>query len=562
LSAARLPESSAAFAEATWAEIRPYYEELAGRSLDASGVEQWLADWSQLDCLVSEAAALANFAYTSDTADPARETAQLRFGTEIGPRANEQRARLQKRLVGLGYERPGLETTVRRFRNQADLFRSENVPLAAELSRLVTGWSKAVGALSVEWDGEEKTPPQLLPYLASTDRAVRERAFRLRADAYMGQRDPFADFFDRMHSVRQQIARNAGFANFRDYTHLEKNRFDYSVADCLRFHDAVERSVLPAVTRVHDRRRKQMQLDALRPWDLEADPEARAPLHPFDSVDELVEHAGPVFQKVDPDFREYFDRMAEAELLDLPNRKGKAPGAYSASLHFRRLPLVFMNAVGVDDDVRTLLHECGHAFHSFEASRLPLLFQRHPGSEMAEVASMSMELLASPFIGEFYSDSDVRRSQAELLERIILFLPHCASVDAFQQWAYTEQGGDDRDTRERKWLELRRRFEGDAVDWTGLDRERIARWYQQPHFFSSPFYYIEYGLAQLAALQVWRNSRRDHREAVRMYRSALALGATRSLTDLFSAAGAKLVFDAPAMREIVADAEEELDRLS
>ena len=558
----RLPDSPAALAQASWDDLRPFYLELVERPLDRSNVEEWLADWSLLDSMVSEAGALANFAYTCDTADPAREAAQLRFGTDIGPHANEQRARLQQRLVDLGYVRPGLETTVRRFRNQAELFRPENVPLQAELSRLVTRWSKAVGALTVEWDGEERTPAQLLPFLEATDRAVREKAFRMRAAAFMNERDSFAALFDEMYDRRRLIARNAGFKDFRDYTHREKNRFDYSVDDCVRFHDAVERSVLPAATRIHERRRQQMRLDTLRPWDLAADAEYRPPLRPFASIEELVDKARPVFEKVDPDFLGYLDRMAGAGLLDLPNRKGKAPGAYSATLHFRRMPLVFMNAVGVDDDVRTMLHECGHAFHSFEASRQPLLFQRHPGSEMAEVASMSMELLASPFIGTFYSEDDARRSRADLLERIILFFPHCASVDAFQQWAYTEEGGSDRDARERKWLELRSRFEGDSVDWSGLEPERIARWYQQPHFFSSPFYYIEYGLAQLAALQVWRNSRRDHRKAVRMYRAALALAATRPLPELYAAAGAQLIFDADSMREIVEEVEEELAELT
>ena len=562
----RLPDSAAAFADATWDDLRPYYEELAERPLDTSNVEPWLADWSALDSMLSEAAALANFAYTCDTTDPKREAAQLRFGTELGPRANEVRARLQKRLIDLDYVRPGLETTVKRFRNQAELFRVENVPLQAELSRLVTTWSRAVGALTVEWDGKEKTPAQLLPFLESTDRATRERAFRLRADAFMKERDTFAEIFDQMRERRQQVARNAGFADFRDFTHLEKNRFDYSVDDCRRFQDAVEEVVLPAVTRMRERRRRLMKLDSLRPWDVDVDPLNRPALQPFETMHELVARGATVMGRVDATFRDYVGAMAEANLLDLENRKGKAPGAYSASLHFRRMPLIFMNAVGRDDDVRTLFHESGHAFHSFEAARQPLLFQRHPGSEMAEVASMTMELLASPFIGResggFYSEDEARRSQADLLERIILLLPHCASVDAFQHWIYTDDAGADRDARDGKWLELRRRFEGDAVDWTGLGRERIARWYQQPHFFSSPFYYIEYGLAQLAALQIWRHSRRDRAEAVRMYRAALALAATRPLPDLYAAAGARLVFDAGTMREIVDDAEEELARLS
>ena len=305
-----------------------------------------------------------------------------------------------------------------------------------------------------------------------------------------------------------------------------------------------------------------MKLDHLRQWDLSVDPRGRPALKPFEDMETFIDRAASVFEQVDPDFRGYYQTMVDEKLLDLDNRKGKAPGAYSQTLSFRKQPLIFMNAVGVDDDVRTLLHESGHAFHSFEASRLPLLFQRHPGSEMSEVASMSMELLASPFMdrqsGGYYTPDEERRSRAELLEGIVLFFPHCASVDAFQQWIYVDEAGRDADARDAKWLELRRRFEGNAVDWSGLDRERIARWYQQPHFFSSPFYYIEYGIAQLGALQVWRNSLDDPKEAVRKYREALSLGATRPLPELFKAAGARLIFDSDGMRELITLVEEEL----
>jgi oligoendopeptidase F len=366
-----------------------------------------------------------------------------------------------------------------------------------------------------------------------------------------------------MYGLRQKTAANAGFANFRDYAHQEKNRFAYTPDDCVRFHEAVEKAVSPAVERVHERRRKRMGLERLRPWDLAVDPLGRPPLKPFADIAALIDHAGSVFGHVDPDFRGYYQTMVDAKLLDLDNRKGKAPGAYSQTLSFRKQPLIFMNAVGVDDDVRTLLHESGHAFHSFEASRLPLLFQRHPGSEMSEVASMSMELLASPFIdkesGGYYTPDEERRSRAELLEGIILFFPHCASVDAFQHWIYVNESGRDADARDAKWIELRSRFEGSAVDWSGLSAERIARWYQQPHFFSSPFYYIEYGIAQLGALQVWRNS--YQKEAVRKYREALALGATRPLPQLFQAAGARLIFDSEGMSELIGVVEEELATL-
>jgi oligoendopeptidase F len=560
-----LPESPDAFADAVWEDIAPYYEALATSPLDRTNVEAWLADWSLFESLLSEAGALAGFAYTCDTSDPAREAAELRFGTQISPKAREQRVRLQERLVQLDYVRPGLETTVERFRNQMQLFASANVPLFADLSKLETEWSKVNGAMTVEWDGEVKTPAQLLPFLESTDRAVRERAFKLRARPYIDRRPVLADIFDRMYDLRQQVARNAGLANFRDYAHLEKNRFDYTPDDCLRFHEAVESAVLPAVERLMRRRRALMGFDSLRPWDLPADARGRAPLKPFQDIATFIDRAGDVFAHVDPEFRSYYRRMADAGLLDLDNRKGKAPGGYCDTLAFRKMPLIFMNAVGVDEDVRTLLHESGHAFHSFEASTLPLLFQRHPGSEMAEVASMSMELLATPFIdtdnGGYYREDDAVRSRADLLEGIVLFFPHCASVDAFQHWIYLNDDGRDADARDRKWLELRRRFEGSSVDWSGLDSERIARWYQQPHFFGSPFYYIEYGIAQLGALQVWRNSLRDPQDAVRNYRAALALGATKPLPELFKAAGARLIFDSEGMRELITVVEEELAKL-
>jgi len=559
------PDSPDAFKDATWEDVLPYYEDLAARPLDRDNVETWLADWSRFESLLSEAAALASFAYSCDTRDPAREEAQLRFGTRISPMAYEQRIRLQERLVELGYVRPGIEMVVRRFQNQMQLFNPANVPLFSQLSEVSTQWSKVNGAMTVEWDGEEKTPAQLLPYLEDNDREVRERAFKGRARPFIEQRPALAAIFDQMYEMRQQVARNAGFENYRDFAHREKNRFDYTPDDCMRFHESVESAVLPAVRRIMDRRRRQMGLTSLRPWDLDVDPQGRPPLKPFENIKTLIDRAGEVFSNVDPAFHDYYRRMADADLLDLDNRKGKAPGGYCQTLAFRKMPLIFMNAVGVDGDVRTLLHESGHAFHSFEASRLPLLFQRHPGSEMAEVASMSMELLAAPYIdhdhGGYYSEDAARRSRAELLEGIIRFFPHCASVDAFQQWIYLNPDGRDADARDRKWLALRQRFEGDSVDWTGLDAERIARWYQQPHFFASPFYYIEYGIAQLGALQVWRNSLRDRARGVRQYRDALALGATRPLPELFEAAGARLIFDHDGMHELISLVEEELAKL-
>jgi oligoendopeptidase F len=360
-----------------------------------------------------------------------------------------------------------------------------------------------------------------------------------------------------------EAARNAGFANFRDYIFPAKFRFDYTPADCERFHHAIEHTVAPAVERVMEARRERLGLDVLRPWDLAVDPYREKPLRPFNGAAELVEKARGVFERVDPLLGRQFQTMIDEGLLDLESRKGKAPGGYCETLHFHGRPFIFMNAVGLVDDVMTLMHEAGHAFHAFAAHRLPLIWQRHPGSEAAELASMSMELLATPYLTHpvgYFTTEDARSAWLEHLEDILLSLVHIASVDAFQTWIYTSGQGNDPDARDAAWLRIRDRFER-GVDWSGLERERVARWYRQLHIFLFPFYYIEYGIAQLGALQVWRNSLRDPASAVIDYRRALALGATVPLPQLFAAAGARFAFDTATFAELVALVEEQLEAL-
>ena len=558
------PDSPRAFAEATWDDIAPYYDELAQRPLTERNVEAWLRDWTTLEDLVGEASSLASVAYTCDTADPAKERAHVRFSSEIGPKLGEQRVRLAGRLLDLGYERPNLATSLRRFRNSRELFREENMPLTSELQRTNIRYQKITGAMTANWDGEEKTLPQLSPYLLDPDRAVREKAFRLRAQPYIAARDELAALFDEQYALRQRVAANAGFANYRDYVHREKNRFDYTPADCEEFHAAVEETVVPFVAQRLEVRRRQMGLDTLRPWDTGPDPLGRPPLRPFDDVSELIGRAATIFGHVDPVLGDYYRAMMDEGLLDLDSRKGKAPGGYCTSFPHRQRPFIFMNSVGVPGDVTTLLHEAGHAFHVFERDELPYFFQRHPGSEMSEVASMAMELLTAPYLsaahGGYYSEDDARRARIEHLDYIAMMLPHIASVDAFQHWIYTSGEGHDAAARDAAWLRIRQRFEP-AIDWSGLEAERVARWYQQLHIFLYPFYYIEYGIAQIGALQVWRNSLRDPQGALSAYRHSLALGATAPLPDLFAAAGAKLAFDAGTMGELVALIGDELAKL-
>jgi oligoendopeptidase F len=558
-----LPASPAAFAKATWDDVAPYYDDLAERPLDASTVEGWLRAWSRLEELVTEAASQAMIAYTIDTSDPDKEKDHLRFSTEILPKAEERSVELARRFVALGHATPELATTLARFRTSIEIFREANVPLFSELEELSARYQRITGSMTVEWEGVELPLPQLQPFLKSADRAVRERAFRAATQPYIEERGALAGLFDRMLDLRQRAAGNAGFANYRDYVFPAKYRFDYTPADCERFHEAVERAATPAVARVLEHRRQRLKLDVLRPWDLAVDPNRTTPLRPFETVDEFVGTARRVFDRVDPALGRQFQTMIDEQLLDLDSRKGKAPGGYCETLHSRGRPFIFMNAVGLVDDVMTLLHEAGHAFHAFASHRQPLIWQRHPGSEAAELASMSMELLAAPHLARptgYFTPDEHHDAWLEHLEDVLLSLVHIASVDAFQTWIYTSPDGADASARDDQWLRIRSRFER-GVDWSGLEQERVARWYRQLHIFMYPFYYIEYGIAQVGALQIWRNSLADPVQAVARYREALALGAIRGLPEMYRTAGARLTFDAGLIGELVALVEDQIERI-
>ncbi|MFL5402192.1 MAG: M3 family oligoendopeptidase [Gemmatimonadales bacterium] len=563
MSVSVLPPSPSAFAKANWEDVAPYFDELAARPLDRSNIAEWLAEWSRLEELVTEAAGRAMIGYTIDTSDAEKEADHLRFSTEVLPKMEERSVDLARRLLDSGHSTPALATTLARFRTQIEIFREQNVAIFAELEELSARYQRITGSIMVVWDGTERPLPQLQPFLKSPDRDIRERAFRAASRPYIERRDQLATLFDRMYQLRMKAARNSGFSNFRDYIFPAKFRFDYTPADCERFHLAVERTVVPAVERVLEARRQRLGLDALRPWDLAVDPYRDAALRPFKNAAELVSKARHVFERVDPLLGREFQTMIDEDLLDLDSRKGKAPGGYCETLHFHGRPYIFMNAVGLVDDVMTLMHEAGHAFHAFASHPLPLIWQRHPGSEAAELASMSMELLATPHLVEptgYFTEHDARSAWLEHLEDILLSLAHIASVDAFQTWIYTSGQGGDPDARDQAWLRIRNRFER-GVDWSGLEEERAARWYRQLHIFMYPFYYIEYGIAQLGALQVWRNSLDDPARAVASYREALSLGAVRSLPEIYRTAGARLTFDQNEIAELVQLVERHIEKV-
>jgi oligoendopeptidase F len=558
-----LPTSPADLADASWAEIATYYDALAADAPTAATARAWLQQWSRLEELVNEASSLALIAYTGNTADLDAESRYLRFVTEVQPNVESRQTSLAKLLLATGIDDPDLSLLLREFRTTVSIFREANVARFAHIEELSAGYQKLAGGLSVTIDGQTLTIPQLQPLMESDDRQARERAFRAGAEAYLSKRNEIADLFDEMYTLRQAVARESGFADYQAYAYASKHRYDYSPADVERFHDAVADVVTPAAARVYADRRERLGLDTLRPWDLAVDPDGLAPLRPFRDSKEFVDASTRLFSHLDPELGARFAEMARNQLLDLDSRPNKAPGGYCTTLHFQKQPFVFMNAVGVADDVTTLVHEAGHCFHAYLAADHPLIWQRGTGSEAAELASMSMELLAAPHYAlpvGYYTPDQARRAQAAHLEDVLLALPHIASVDAFQRWIYTSGDGHDRDARDAAWFRIRDRFER-GVDWSGVESLRAARWYRQLHIFELPFYYIEYGIAQLGALQVWQRALTDPQGALAGYKSALRLGGTRSLPDLYAAAGARLVFDADGMRQLVSLVEDRLDTL-
>jgi oligoendopeptidase F len=357
---------------------------------------------------------------------------------------------------------------------------------------------------------------------------------------------------------RDQIAKNAQFDNFCRYKFKALHRFDYTPEDCIQFHQTIEQSVVPVWSQILKNRKNQMGLDVLRPWDTAVDPYGRPPLKPFQGVMDLISGCEKIFRQIDEEFGDQFSEMVEAGLLDLASRKGKAPGGYQSTLNEARKPFIFMNAVGIDDDVRTLLHEGGHAFHSLACAHDDLLDYRHGPMEFNEVASMGMELLAMDYLSVFYGKEDVRRSCATHLEDIIFTLVWVATIDAFQHWIYTHPSHD-RSQRCNQWLEIRKRFSGGVVDWRGLEEEHAYLWHRQLHIFEAPFYYIEYGIAQLGALQLWLNSKNNWKKTIKQYRSALRFGGSRPLPELFKTAGLQFDFSQKTIAPLVKEVKKKLN---
>lgn len=549
-----------------WQEIAPLFDYLelrASQCHTVSEFEQWILDGGELAAALDEESSKRYIAMTCHTDNAEAEQAYLQFVEKIEPEIKPR----QFKLAQLYLDHP-LRSKLSKDRYavfdrntqvQVELFRPENVPLETEESKLSQQYQKLSGSLTVQFRGEEKTLVQMARFLEEPDRAVRQEAWELIARRRLQEAEKFEENFEQLLNVREQISRNAGFKCYRDYAFRARGRFDYTAEDCLQFHTAIEKEIMPVLRELQGQRCRQLGLAALRPWDLAVDPLNQPPLRPFEQVQTMVDKTQAIFDRLDPSLAEGFRTMQRLRLLDLDNRKGKAPGGYQSTLSESRLPFIFMNAVGVQRDVETILHEAGHAFHALATRPEDLYPYRHAPIEFCEVASMSMELLGNEFIETFYKPEEARRARRDHLEGIIEIFPWIATVDAFQHWIYTHPGHT-RAERTAAWIELMNRFGGD-VDWSGYGDARASLWHRQLHIFIHPFYYVEYGIAQLGALQVWANSKRDKAAALRDYQKSLALGGSRPLPELFAAAGCRFDFSEKTVNPLVRLVRDELRAL-
>ena len=525
----------------------------------ASDLETWMLDQAELDAYIYEQRSVRYINSTLQTDNKGFTDAYQRYVNELEPKikvadfgllkkyaATKSHARLPKKTYGL---------EDRRRLNALKIFREENVDLEKQDSNLSQSYLKTMGAMTVSFRGQERTLQQISKFYEEPDRGTREEAWRLADRRALKDHDALDGIYDKMVVLRDRVARNSGFPTFREYIFAKKDRFDYTPADCERFHKGVEEFIVPLSREIDKKRKEKLGVDTLRPWDLRVDPDSRPALSPFKDSAELVGGAKKVVGRIDSELASYFTRMADLELLDLESRKGKAPGGYQEELTEVRLPFIFMNAAKRDSDVRTLLHEAGHSFQTFlmRSGGLPYFnANANLPTEFAEVASITMEIISGEhYEGVFYGSEDAARSNWEEAVGNVKLFAWVATVDAFQHWVYTHPGHT-REERAGAWTKTFSRFCG-LESYDGLEDSRTYRWHRQLHFFEVPFYYIEYGIALTGALGIWAKYRKDRRDAIDLYKSALSLGASRTLPELFEAAGLKWDFGPSALRGFAAE---------
>lgn len=559
------------FNATSWEDLGPVTKSLLERPVENAGdLESLFRDISDMAEHVSEAGAKLYIGMTCDTENEDKQTAFMSFVENIRPKMSEVSNQIDLKIANLDFldslpERYDL--ILRSMNNSIQIFREENIPLSVECTRLSTEYQKISGAMTVEFEGKERTMPQMRKFLESNNRDIRRSAWIKIRERRMIDSERISEIMDDLVRIRHAIAINSGFENYVQYAFRSMERFDYSPKDCLAFHKAVEIHCMPMIHSINEERRKGFGYDELMPWDVNEksgdspDVFGRPPLRPFEKVEDLVSITSKVFHSLSPELGGMFDRLVDGEVLDLDSRKGKAPGGYQYNLEKTGLPFIFMNASGQQGDVETMIHEAGHAFHTMYCSQHELIQERNYPIEFAEVASMSMELLTQPYWDEFYHSKETTdRARKMHLEAIIGLLAWICRIDAFQHWMYSNPSHT-REERSKAWLNLREKY-GPKTNWNEFEDDESLFWQTQGHLFGAPFYYIEYGIAQLGALQLWMTQLDDPDKALEDYANAMKLGNTRTLPHLFESANIKLSFEKEHVGNLISSVKKSLSELS
>jgi oligoendopeptidase F len=550
----------------TWEVLEPYFKELLERPINSSAdMEQWLQDMSELEAVISEDACWRQIKMTCDTENKALEEAFVFFVTQIQPKIQPYADLLNRKLIEHPFtkelDQKEYFTYLRGVKKSIDLFREENIPIQSELGVLQQQFGVISGKMTVSVDGQEYTLQQAAKFLENPDRNLRESVYHAIQKRRLEDKDALNELFSTLVQKRDKLAQNAGFPNYRDYKFKELGRFDYTREDCFQFHEAVKLHVLPLVNAINKKKKEKLGLDSLRPWDTEAEPAGVTPLNPFKTGKELLDKSVAVFEQLRPFFADCLRKMEELKHFDLESRKGKAPGGYNCPLAESGAPFIFMNAAGQMHDVTTMVHEGGHAIHSFLAHPLKLsAFKEYP-MEIAEVASMSMELFSMDAWDVFFDKKeDLLRAKEHQLERVITIFPWIATIDKFQHWVY-ENPNHTLEERASRWMEILKEFSSDEIDFSGLENYRTYGWQRQLHLFEVPLYYIEYGIAQLGAIGLWMQFRENKEAALDNYMKALSLGGTRTLPELYEAAGLVFNFSPEHIQKLMHFVKKELESL-
>ena len=544
------------FQLSTWESVLPYFEQLSQTEIHSlTDLIQFCENRSELESYLSENFAWRYIKMSCDNQNEAHQKSYQQFVNEIMPQASVYDDAWNKKIIESPFHEELPETgyaiMLRGMKKSIEIFREENIPLFTELQNLQTQYGAATGALMVEIDGEEKTLQQANAYFESTDRSIRQEVYEKVSGARLEIKEKLDELFNQLVEKRHQVARNAGFANYRDYAFASLGRFDYSPADCFEFHDAVAATVVPIINEQAAKRKKALQLDKLKPWDKAVDSLGRKPLKPFETGQELLDKTIQVFQNIDPFLSDCLKEMIKLDRFDLDSRKGKNPGGYNYPLEESGFPFIFMNAAGQVRDMVTLLHEGGHAVHSILTKDLSLNAFRNFPSEVAELASMSMELITMDEWDHYFDDpKDAKRAKIKHLEDILETLPWVATIDAFQHWIY-ENPTHSIEERGAAWKQIYSRFSDSITDWKGLEMAKAKLWQKQLHLFEVPFYYIEYAIAQLGALAVWRNYCANPTKALDQYLNALSLGYTKPMKEIYATAGISFDFSQGYIAELM-----------